>query len=171
MEIRVYPDEVLRQPTAPVEDIDELLRKTACEMLDLMHASNGVGLAAPQVGLSLRLVVANIPNEETGDLVLVNPEIVSVSGEMQESGEGCLSFPGLEGMVMRPLVVTARWYDLDGKKVEVEARDLYARVLAHETDHLDGVLFIDKASSASAVAMKSWLARMEREYRLRHGQG
>jgi len=168
MQIRVYPDEVLRRKAAPLDDIDETLKRTAAQMLDIMHAGKGIGLAGPQVGLSIRLVVIDIPGEETGGLVLVNPEVLSVSGETGEQPEGCLSFPGAEGAVRRPQVITARWHDLDGREVEVEARDLYARVLLHETDHLDGVLFVDKLNAASTVAMKTWLARMEREYESRN---
>ena len=142
--IRIYPDPVLRVQCRRVETFDDGLRKLAVNMVDTMHAAPGVGLAAPQVGVDLRLAVVDISvGEHPAALrVLVNPEIVRREG-METDTEGCLSLPGITDKVDRPLAITLRAQDLTGKPFELEAEDYLARAICHEIDHLEGILFTD----------------------------
>jgi len=139
LHLRIYPDPVLRRACAPVEDFDAALEDVAAEMLALMRAGNGIGLAAPQVGLSRQLLVAEIEGQT---LRLTNPRILSRSGESQMP-EGCLSLPGKQVLVTRDQEIRVLTYDLRGCKVEIAVSGLWARVIEHEIDHLQGVLIID----------------------------
>lgn len=140
--IRIFGDPVLREPAGPVESFDAGLRRLAEDMIQTMHEAPGVGLAAPQVGRSLRLIVFDI-GDEAGARALANPELKNEWGE-QIGDEGCLSVPGLYYPVKRAQKVWADGVDLDGHEVTIEAEELLARVLQHEVDHLNGVLFIDR---------------------------
>jgi peptide deformylase len=140
--IRIFGDPVLREPAGPVESFDAGLRRLAEDMIQTMHEAPGVGLAAPQVGRSLRLIVFDI-GDEAGARALANPELKNEWGE-QIGDEGCLSVPGLYYPVKRAQKLWAEGVDLDGHEVTVEAEELLARVLQHEVDHLNGVLFIDR---------------------------
>jgi peptide deformylase len=140
--IRIFGDPVLREPAGPVESFDAGLRRLAEDMIQTMHEAPGVGLAAPQVGRSLRLIVFDI-GDEAGARALANPELKNEWGE-QIGDEGCLSVPGLYYPVKRAQKVWAEGVDLDGHEVTIEAEELLARVLQHEVDHLNGVLFIDR---------------------------
>jgi peptide deformylase len=140
--IRVFGDPVLREPASPVESFDEALRVLAEDMIQTMHEAPGVGLAAPQVGRSLRLIVFDL-GDETGARALANPILKNEWGE-QVADEGCLSVPGLYYPVSRAQKVWADGYDLEGHEVNLEAEELLARVLQHEVDHLNGILFIDR---------------------------
>jgi peptide deformylase len=140
--IRVFGDPVLREPASPVESFDAGLRRLAEDMIQTMHEAPGVGLAAPQVGRSLRLIVFDV-GDEAGARALANPVLKNEWGE-QVSDEGCLSVPGLYYPVKRAQKVWAEGVDLDGHGLTVEGEDLLARVLQHEVDHLNGVLFIDR---------------------------
>ncbi|HEY3568713.1 MAG TPA: peptide deformylase [Thermoanaerobaculia bacterium] len=142
--IRIYPDPVLRKKCRRVEAFDDGLRKLAANMVETMHAAPGVGLAAPQVGVDLRLAVVDISvGEDPAALrVLVNPEITRREG-LETDTEGCLSLPGITDKVDRPLVITLRAQGLDGQPFELQAEDYLARAICHEVDHLDGVLFTD----------------------------
>jgi peptide deformylase len=140
--VRVFGDPVLREPASPVESFDASLRRLAEDMLQTMHEAPGVGLAAPQVGRSLRLIVFDI-GDEAGARALANPVLKNEWGE-QLADEGCLSVPGLYYPVRRAQKVWAEGADLDGHEVTVEGEDLLARVLQHEVDHLNGILFIDR---------------------------
>ena len=139
LKIYEYPDPVLKQKAAPVEKVDDGLRRLLDDMLETMYAAAGVGLAAPQVGVLRRLVVI-----DTGDglIELINPEICSSDGE-QTDAEGCLSYPGRYGMVTRPNHVTVRAQNREGKSFEISGDALLARAFCHEIDHLDGKLFMD----------------------------
>jgi peptide deformylase len=138
--IRVFGDPVLREPASPVESFDEPLRRLAEDMIQTMHEAPGVGLAAPQVGRPLRLIVFDLGENPQA---LANPVLRNEWGE-QVGEEGCLSVPGLYYPVRRAQKVWADGYGLDGHEVEVEAEELLARVLQHEVDHLNGILFIDR---------------------------
>jgi peptide deformylase len=127
-----------------VSTIDGSIQKLIDDMVETMQQSNGVGLAAPQVGVSLRVVVLQMPGEEP--LAIINPEIVKRSGE-REVPEGCLSVPGYAGEVKRALSVTVKGRDRQGKAIRLKATDLLAQALEHELDHLDGVLYIDHLES------------------------
>jgi peptide deformylase len=140
--IRLFGDPVLKRPTALVADIDGALVKLVDAMYDTMYDAAGVGLAASQVGVQKRFFVYDI-HDETGPHVLFNPEIVDTSGEWTYE-EGCLSLPGLSFEITRPKLVTVRGIDLDGNEVEVVGDELLGRVFLHETDHLDGVLMLDR---------------------------
>lgn len=138
--IRIYPDPVLREPAEPVDVVDDAVRKLVRDMIETMHAAPGIGLAAPQVGVQRRVLVYDLGE---GSAALVNPEVIHTEGEETEE-EGCLSIPGLAFPVTRAAVVRIRALDEHGEPVELEADDLEARVLQHEIDHLDGVLYVDR---------------------------
>lgn len=140
--IRVFGDPVLREPARPVETFDDSLRRLADDMIQTMQEAPGVGLAAPQVGRSLRLIVFDLGDEE-GPRALANPVLRDEWGD-QLGEEGCLSVPGLYYPVRRHLRVQAEGFDLDGNEVSIEAEELPSRILQHEVDHLNGVLFIDR---------------------------
>ncbi|HAS05188.1 MAG TPA: peptide deformylase [Dehalococcoidia bacterium] len=136
-----FPDDpVLRQKAKRVPAIDSSVLKLIDDMIETMQQSKGVGLAAPQVGISLRLIVLQMPGEEP--FAMVNPEIVKKSGEQQVT-EGCLSVPGYYGELKRADKVTAKGLDRNGKEIRVKATGLLAEALQHEIDHLNGVLYID----------------------------
>jgi len=133
-------------------------------MFDTMYEASGVGLAATQVGLLLRLFVLNLTGEPGDELVLINPERPHESGE-QVVEEGCLSLPGITGSVRRPAEVVVRGYDLKGHEVEYECRDLSARAVCHEMDHLEGRLIIDRMGPAARLSNRARLKELEEEYR------
>ncbi len=134
-------DEVLRKVCRPVENFDDRLKTLLDDMADTMYEAEGVGLAAPQVGIRKRVFVVDIGE---GLFEFVNPEIVKTSGK-QSGQEGCLSCPNLWGVVERPNFVTIRAYDRNGSQFEIETSEFFARAILHENDHLDGILFKDKA--------------------------
>lgn len=139
--IMVYPrDNSLRKKSKSVKGFDEQLGLLLNDMAETMYQANGVGLAAPQVGILLRVAVLDIG---TGLIKLINPRIAEMEGEQQEE-EGCLSIPGFLGVVKRPFRVTVKAYDEHGKEFEMKGAGLLARAFCHEIDHLDGILIIDK---------------------------
>jgi peptide deformylase len=142
--IRIYPDPVLRVECPPVERFDDELARLAEDMVETMHAAPGVGLAAPQVGVELRLAVVDLSvgKDPEALLVLVNPEVLEAEGAETEV-EGCLSIPEYTDKVERAFRIVVGAQDLDGESFEVEADDWVARAILHEMDHLDGVLFVD----------------------------
>ncbi|MDD4084280.1 MAG: peptide deformylase [Acholeplasmataceae bacterium] len=143
MEIKTAGNPVLRQVAAKVGKIDKKIKKLLGDMADTMYAADGVGLAAPQIGVSLRVVVIDVGE---GLLELINPEILSMEGSCLNV-EGCLSVPNFDGEVERAENVKLRYRDRNGKPFVIEAKGLLAIAIQHELDHLDGVLFIDKAST------------------------
>lgn len=168
MELVYYPDPVLRRRAEPLQTLDGEVRQRAAEMFRVMYASRGVGLAAPQVGWSVRLFVMN-PEGETnpeGERVYVNPEIVLAEGEIVDE-EGCLSIPEVRGKVARSARVVVRALDLDGKPFEADLRELPARVAQHEIDHLDGILFTTRLGTSDLLVARRELRRLEKEYRER----
>ncbi|MFC1864591.1 peptide deformylase [Chloroflexota bacterium] len=142
--IHVAPDPILRQKSKRVRTIDGSIRKLIGDMLETMHSASGAGLAAPQVGIPLRVIVISIPRQE--DIVLINPEIVRRTGERLVN-EGCLSIPGYIGEVKRAVAVTAKGRDQNGKEIRIKADELLAQALEHEIDHLNGVLYVDQLES------------------------
>jgi len=147
--ILVFPDPHLRAKARPVGAADaDAVRDLAPRMLDAMYLAPGIGLAAPQVGVGLRLVVVDLQrDEQRTPIVLLNPEVVAASAEEAVREEGCLSLPGHYADVSRPARVKVRYHDLSGARREVEADGLLAACLQHEIDHLDGVLFVDHLSA------------------------
>ena len=164
LKLSKYGSEVLREVAQPVEEITEEIRKIADAMLRAMYDSDGVGLAAPQVGISKRIIVFDPEplNMDSEPMALINPEIVERSGKA-DAEEGCLSVPDVRGEVGRAANVTVEALNLDGKKVRIEATDLLARILQHEIDHLNGVLFVDHLSRLKKQLIKKHLKKIEQE--------
>ncbi len=144
--IRVLPDPILRQKAKRVKNLDGSLHKLIEDMLETLPAANGVGLAAPQVGVSLRVAVIAIPDQP--EIVLINPEVVRCQGERLVD-EGCLSIPGYVGQIKRAESVTVKARDRQGREIRIKADELLAQALEHEIDHLNGVLYIDHLDSAA----------------------
>lgn len=141
LEIKKYGDPVLRMESQPIRKITPEIKTLAGNMLETMYAAEGVGLAAPQVGIPCRLIVIDIGD---GPVTIINPEVTKAQGEASDR-EGCLSIPGVTGIVTRAATVTVSGMDIGGSEVVLEAGGLLARALQHEIDHLDGILFVDKA--------------------------
>ena len=139
-EIRLSGDEILRKTSREVEEVTDKIRELLDDMVETMHKYNGVGLAAPQVGILKRVIVIDLYDGEE-PLQLVNPKIIKAKGK-QEVEEGCLSFPNEYAKMVRPKEVTVEALDRDGKKVIITGKDLLAQALAHEIDHLNGILFV-----------------------------
>lgn len=153
MEIVIAPNPVLRQVSEPCEVGDKSLRKLAKQMAKAMYKHEGVGLAAPQLGVLKRLIVVDVDfeNPEQNPMVLVNPEILETRGELATDEEGCLSCPGISVPVTRPSEVRVRYFDLDGNECEIEGDGLLARCLQHEIDHLDGKTLFESASPIDRI--------------------
>ena len=140
--IREEGDEILKKISRPVEAIDDRIRELIEDMVETMHKYNGVGLAAVQVGILKRVIVIDL-YDETGPIKLINPIILKTKGE-QECEEGCLSFPNKYAKMIRPKEITVEALNENGKKIKIHGKDLLAQALAHEIDHLDGILFVEK---------------------------
>lgn len=140
-EVRKLGDEILRKKSRKIEIVDERIKILLDDMVETMQHENGVGLAAPQVGVLKRVVV--IDGGEKGIIKLINPQIIDFEGS-QKDEEGCLSIPGRSGIVERPRKVTVRALNENGEEINITGEDLMARAFCHEIDHLDGILFIDK---------------------------
>ena len=179
LSILQYGAPILRAKGKHVEKIDQRIRELAQNMIETMHGANGVGLAAPQIGESLQLTVLDVSQVEDRPstmrlnskdvdpktampLILLNPQL-TLSRETSIGTEGCLSFPEITGDIERSDSVTARGETLEGELIEVEATGLLARALQHEVDHLNGILFIDRMSSAAKAALGSRLKRLQKE--------
>jgi peptide deformylase len=164
-EIRILGDPVLRTPAQEVAEADEEVRVLVKDMLETMYSAQGVGLAAPQVGVSRRVIVVDVGDEETngvGPIALVNPKVLSASKKTDKGPEGCLSIPGLEEVVERPATVTVEGLDPGGEVVNLEVSGLLGRAIQHEIDHLDGVLFIDRVSPLKRkLLMRKWKKNKE----------
>jgi peptide deformylase len=156
--IRILGDPVLRQPAKPVTEFDRRLRALRDDMIATMYDAPGVGLAGPQVGVSLRLFVFD--DGETGPLFVANPELVDMQGELLEE-EGCLSIPGPYHETPRAARVTCRGQDIGGAPFEMTGEGLLARIFQHETDHLDGMLYIDRLDEEGRRAVMAELRRIE----------
>jgi peptide deformylase len=144
LEVRILGDPVLRQKAEPVTAITPELRSLIADMFDTMYAEEGVGLAAPQVGVSDRVIVVDPHDDETQPFALINPEILDASKETEKNEEGCLSIPGVRDMVERSSRVRVRGLSEQGEIREFDAEGLLSRILQHEVDHLDGILFFDR---------------------------
>jgi peptide deformylase len=181
-----YGDPILRGKGKPIETIDDRIRELAANMVETMHAANGVGLAAQQIGEVLQLTVLDVslvedrPSTLKMDgkdvdpksampLVLINPEI-ELLGMTEVGVEGCLSFPEITGDIERANLVIVRAQTLEGRSIEIEAGGFLARAIQHEGDHLNGILFIDRMNSAAKAALASRLKRLQKETRrgIRH---
>jgi peptide deformylase len=156
-EIRILGDPVLRTPAEPVAEVDDEVRQLIDDMLETMYDADGVGLAAPQVGVSRRVIVIDVREPDVAPFGLVNPVIVERADEVERGEEGCLSIPGLRDIVERSAKVVVEGLDRDGLPRRIEAEGLLARALQHEVDHLDGILFIDRISPLKRqMLLKRW---------------
>ncbi len=158
-----YGASELELKSQPVQRFDDELKTLVQDLLQTMYAAPGIGLAAPQVGINLRLTVIDISGgEEKGNqMVLVNPELRGQEGS-EKGEEGCLSIPGFTALVERPQKVRVAAQDLDGNPIDVEGSDLLARVMCHEIDHLDGVLYIDRISHLKREIIKRKIQKLVR---------
>ena len=167
MDIVLYPDPRLRAKNARIEQFDAALETLARDMFEAMYRTGGVGLAAPQVGVNLQLLVYNPtgkPGEADQEVVLCNPRLAWKAKGKDSGQEGCLSFPEIYGHIERPVKVRIEAQDLRGEAFEMELEDWEARIFLHEFDHLDGILFIDRMTPADKALAKSRLADLTREY-------
>ncbi len=162
-EIRLFGDPILRTRCAPVETVDEEVRALIDDLVETMYEADGIGLAAPQVGVPLRVFVYDVREPDAAPGVLVNPEILEREGATREE-EGCLSLPGLTELVDRDERIVVRGLDRDGRSVEFEARGILSRCIQHENDHLDGVLFLDRLSPLKRkLLLRKWQKRVAGE--------
>lgn len=182
LKIREYGDPVLREKATRVESVDDRIRELADDMIETMHVSDGIGLAAEQVGERVALCVVDVPDRadttEEGKrlnpdvqmpLVLINPEIVSASRKTDVYEEGCLSFPDIRANVERPYEVIVRYTDREGRAVEQTLRALVGRCVQHEMDHLNGILICDRMSAVKKVALSGRLKRLRQKTRMNLG--
>jgi peptide deformylase len=187
LSILQYGDPVLRAKGKPIDKIDDRIRELATNMVETMHDANGVGLAAQQVGEALQLTVLDISRVEdrpstmslNGEyvdpktsmpIILINPHII-LGRETDVGTEGCLSFPEITGEIERAASAVVRAETLEGENIEIEATGLLARALQHEIDHLNGILFIDRMSSAAKASLSSRLKRLQKETKRGRGAG
>lgn len=159
-EIRTYGDSVLRRGADPLQRIDAKTKKIAEKMVEAMIRANGIGLAAPQIGVSKRIIVLDLDGQFH---ILINPEIVETSSESEEAIEGCLSVPGVDAEVTRKLRAHVRGITLDEKEIDIEGEGLMARAIQHEIDHLNGILFIDHLGPAKKRSIISEYRRKQKE--------
>ena len=166
MQVIHYPHPTLRHHSKPIKKVDADLKQIVAKMFELMYQHEGVGLAANQVDLPYRLFVANHqgdPAAKDAEFVFINPVISAGKGQAEED-EGCLSIPGVYAPVTRNLSIRVQAYNLAGEEIDMEIEGLFARIVQHETDHLDGVLFIDRLAPGKLSDIKSNLAEFELEY-------
>lgn len=156
LKLHYLGDRVLRQPAKRIAKVDDEIRQLARQMLQTMYSSDGIGLAAPQVGINKQLIVIDLEpdNPENQPLVLINPTIKQVSREICTGQEGCLSIPGVYLDVKRPVSVEISYKDEQGRPSTIKASDLLARCILHEMDHLNGVVFVDRVENGIALAQE-----------------
>jgi peptide deformylase len=173
MDILPYPHPALRWKSKPIQEINDDLRRVVAEMFELMYASKGIGLAANQVGLPYRLFILNLsgePEDKEEELVFINPEIIKRKGTT-EGEEGCLSFPGMYGQVKRAAKIVIEAFDLNGEGFEYSLDELAARAVQHESDHLDGVLYIDRMSDTVRRELDPVINDFEAQFRRWQSEG
>jgi peptide deformylase len=159
-----YGDPILEKPGAPVKKFDAELEQLAEDMFASMYAAQGVGLAAPQIGLSLRLAVVDVTGGKNPEakIVLANPEVIHAEGEVREE-EGCLSVPGFRGYVMRPQFVTVKAQNAKGEAFEIRGENLLARAFCHEIDHLNGILFLQHLSMLKRDLIRRKIKKLRKQ--------
>jgi peptide deformylase len=162
MELVLYPDKALRRKTVAFEESEMAeARRIAHEMVKLMYRKKGIGLAAPQVGISRKLFVMDVSENRDSPVIIINPKIQALEG-VQVNEEGCLSLPGLYAEVKRAAFARVSYLDAQGVPTAIEGEGLLARVLQHEFDHLEAMLFIDRLTTAQRLAIRGELREMER---------
>ena len=159
-----YGDPILEKPTKPISQFDAELAELAEDMFATMYAAQGIGLAAPQIGKSIRMTVVDVTSGKNPEakIVLINPQIIHGEGEKREE-EGCLSIPGFRGYVVRPQFVTVRAQDLKGESFEIRGEDLLARAFCHEIDHLDGILFLQHLGMLKRDLIKRKIKKLKKQ--------
>jgi len=172
LEIVTYPHPTLRHKSKPIQRVDAELQAIVREMFELMYAAKGIGLAANQVDLPIRLFVTNLDldSDEGEEMVFINPVISHPKGS-EEGEEGCLSLPSLYGNVVRPKKVRVNAYNLRGEEMRADIDGLFSRVVQHETDHLDGVLFIDRMSETAKLEVQDELDIFATDFNSRRDTG
>jgi len=167
--VKIYPivkygDPILEKPGAPVKKFDAALEQLVEDMFASMYAAQGVGLAAPQIGLSLRLTVIDVTGGKNPEakIVLANPEIIHAEGEVREE-EGCLSVPGFRGYVIRPQFVTVKAQNAKGESYEIRGENLLARAFCHEIDHLNGILFLQHLSMLKRDLIRRKIKKLRKQ--------
>ena len=163
LEILHHPDPRLRNVAAPVEAVDDVVRELADDLLETMYAARGIGLAAVQVGIARRVIVADVSPDRNAPLALINPRVAQSLDEEADFEEGCLSVPGVYETVSRPARVRVEGWDRDGKSVSLEAEGTLAACLQHEIDHLDGRLFVDYLSRLKQHRIRKRAIKQQRE--------
>lgn len=165
LEIKTYPDNILVQKANPVDELDGQIQKLINSMVETMYAAPGLGIAAPQVAVSQRLAVVDVSTKEESRplIVMVNPEIIGQEDEVP-SEEGCLSLPEFRAKVNRSKTICVRFYDREGKPMEIEADGLLSRAIQHELDHLDGILLLDRINS---IRKKFFLKKIQKALKKR----
>ena len=160
MNIRTYGDATLRRKAEPVDVIDDDIRNLCHLMVEVMIRDNGVGLAAPQIGVSKRIFVMDADGEL---YIFINPELVELSEESEETREGCLSVPGVDALVSRSTRAIVEGLNLDGEPIRLEGEGIIARAIQHEMDHLNGNLYLDRVSTARRQSLINEFQRKQRE--------
>ena len=168
LKIIVYPAPILKKKAQPVEQITPEIENLAQKMIDLMVQARGIGLAAPQVGVGLRLFVASVTSDANDAQVFINPQIDDFQG-ISEIEEGCLSLPGIQVKVRRPAICVITAQDLTGESFSFQAHELQATVVQHENDHLDGRLIIDRASTLQRIGFRKTIKQLELDYQSQQG--
>lgn len=163
LRIHEYPDPILRAPAGHIERIDDRIVALSEKMVDLMVSAAGIGLAGPQLGVPLRIIAISLTGKDQDAQVLINPELGDFH-DWVEMEEGCLSVPGIRGKVRRPACCSVQAVDLDGNSFTMDLVDMAARVVQHESDHLDGTLFIDRLSPLSRITSRKAIKQLERRY-------
>jgi len=159
-----YGDPILEKPTKPISQFDAELSELSEDMFATMYAAQGIGLAAPQIGKSIRMTVVDVTSGKNPEakIVLINPQIIHGEGEKREE-EGCLSIPGFRGYVVRPQFVTVRAQDIKGESFEIRGEDLLARAFCHEIDHLDGILFLQHLGMLKRDLIKRKIKKLKKQ--------
>jgi peptide deformylase len=164
-DLTLFPDPVLRRPAEPIERFDSELADIVAGMFERMYASKGVGLAAPQVGLKLRLLVLNPTGQKADELTLVNPTLLEKLGAQTVFEEGCLSFPGIYAEIERPAACRVRAFTPRGEPLELSLDAFPSRIVQHEYDHLEGILLVDRMPPAEKLRNKAALDELVSRYR------
>ena len=177
LKIVTYPNPLLGKPSLPITEVTDEIRKLAEEMTEAMYKSDGIGIAAPQVGRNIRVIAIDVPEDSMGEpptpgeiellpkmpLILINPEVEAVGGDTSRREEGCLSVPGIWAEVERPERIRLLAETIDGEKIDVECGGLLGRCLQHEVDHLNGLTFIDRLDKTAAAKVEVKVKNLRRE--------
>ena len=163
LEVLHFPDKRLREIAAPVKKVNNEIKNIIEQMFFTMYEEKGIGLAATQVNIHKRIIVIDVSENKDEKIFLINPEIISLSGDINTMEEGCLSVPGFYETVSRPKTVKVSSLDYDGKKIEIEANGLLSTCIQHEIDHLNGKLFVDHISSLKRSRIEKKITKLKKE--------